>query len=380
MRARPLPWLLLVSLLALSAVDCGKACSPSASLSTVGAAAPRGPVTLTDARLPVTMPEELRPAAFAPTSFAPVTYQPTTAAPAPLRSLDDTETWKYFKKLVSAPTVGLMLRKNGVVVDGNRGYNEFFQLYEQNRYRPLLINSWSDPKEEYLTHRTFVKGLPSVVTPDVVLHNLHLYFDFLLAATEQTSFTPALVNLVGALVTETNRQLAAFAGTELERPLRDNLVFLSVGSALLRSGSLVTEAEANELDSSEAIELLKKRSLEKLDALLELPVADDVKAVAKRELSRVIAAEVKEKPELLDYPGDFKEDYTQYAVRGHYTKTPALQAYFRAMMWFGRLSFSLRLGDPLGADAEPRRGPGHRRPSELAPHLRHHHLPRRQPR
>ena len=33
-----------------------------------------------------------------------------------------------------------------------------------------------------------------------------------------------------------------------------------------------------------------------------------------------------------------REDYSQYTVRGHYIKTPELQAYFRAMMWFGRIT------------------------------------------
>jgi hypothetical protein len=36
-----------------------------------------------------------------------------------------------------------------------------------------------------------------------------------------------------------------------------------------------------------------------------------------------------------------KEDYSQYKVRGHYTKNGILGAYFRALMWFGRINFTL---------------------------------------
>jgi hypothetical protein len=36
-----------------------------------------------------------------------------------------------------------------------------------------------------------------------------------------------------------------------------------------------------------------------------------------------------------------KEDYSQYKVRGHYTKNGILGAYFRALMWYGRINFNL---------------------------------------
>ena len=33
------------------------------------------------------------------------------------------------------------------------------------------------------------------------------------------------------------------------------------------------------------------------------------------------------------------EDYTQYIPRGHYTKSDELKSYFKAMMWYGRMTF-----------------------------------------
>ena len=35
------------------------------------------------------------------------------------------------------------------------------------------------------------------------------------------------------------------------------------------------------------------------------------------------------------------EDYSQYKVRGHYTKNGVLGSYFRALMWYGRINFNL---------------------------------------
>jgi hypothetical protein len=47
------------------------------------------------------------------------------------------------------------------------------------------------------------------------------------------------------------------------------------------------------------------------------------------------------------FPGlEFGEDYTQYIPRGHYTRSEELEAYFRSMMWYGRMTFRLKTDDP----------------------------------
>jgi len=41
----------------------------------------------------------------------------------------------------------------------------------------------------------------------------------------------------------------------------------------------------------------------------------------------------------------YNEDYSQYVPRGHYTQSEKLTRYFRAMMWFGRMTFLLKGND-----------------------------------
>jgi hypothetical protein len=48
----------------------------------------------------------------------------------------------------------------------------------------------------------------------------------------------------------------------------------------------------------------------------------------------------------------FCEDYSQYVPRGHYTRNEDFERYFRAMMWYGRMSF--HLGNPYDPDVGPR--------------------------
>ncbi|MCD4706800.1 MAG: DUF3160 domain-containing protein [Candidatus Sabulitectum sp.] len=46
----------------------------------------------------------------------------------------------------------------------------------------------------------------------------------------------------------------------------------------------------------------------------------------------------------------YKEDYSQYVPRGHYTASEELENYFMAMMYMGRITFLLTGGDPYGPD------------------------------
>ena len=48
----------------------------------------------------------------------------------------------------------------------------------------------------------------------------------------------------------------------------------------------------------------------------------------------------------------YKEDYSQYVPRGHYTASEELENYFMAMMYMGRITFLLTGGNPCGPDEE----------------------------
>jgi len=47
----------------------------------------------------------------------------------------------------------------------------------------------------------------------------------------------------------------------------------------------------------------------------------------------------------------YGEDYSQYVPRSHYTKSESLKAYFKSMMWYGRMTF--RLDDPVDPEVGP---------------------------
>ncbi len=60
----------------------------------------------------------------------------------------------------------------------------------------------------------------------------------------------------------------------------------------------------------------------------------------ENELESVYAADsVGQSPLYYQYYKDLRTDYTQFTPRSHYTKTSALRAYFRTMMYFGRNTY-----------------------------------------
>ena len=102
-------------------------------------------------------------------------------------------------------------------------------------------------------------------------------------------------------------------GVEAEPALR-NAAFFAVADRLLGLSDPVP-AEANDLVNAE-LALINAANTEAISPIWDRP----------------------------DLPADQKliEVYGQYIPRGHYTRSEDLKMYFKAMMWYGRLTFRLR--------------------------------------
>lgn len=160
------------------------------------------------------------------------------------------------------------------------GYNEFFEVYENNRYM----------------------ALPNFVTVDSLLHSYHLYFSHLLKFTERDYLAGLLGSLSGLLVQTASEQLQALQGTEWQAAAQRNVAFFGIGACLQG---------------------------------LEVSVPEDIANTANQELQLIYDAQGIATSPLF---GDM-EDYSQYAPRGYYEGDSSLEGYFRAMMWYGRRNF-----------------------------------------
>jgi len=204
-----------------------------------------------------------------------------------------------------SPEVVPYLANNGFVVIQTRYSDlarnladEFFPLYEENRYT--------------LT--------PNFVTTDSILHNYHLMFDHLLKNLEETRLASELKKLNAGMLEVSLKQYEYFKGTEWENAAKRNVGFFAVGSKLL--------------DPTVKIPALIKTEVEKEIKLIESHQGLEISPVMN------IGAQY-------DVLNNLKEDYSQYIPRGHYDKSELLKAYFKSMMWYGRITFRLKYEDEV---------------------------------
>jgi hypothetical protein len=187
-----------------------------------------------------------------------------------------------------------LLSENGFVVappvPGK--YREFYQIYESIRYDEQ----------------------PAFITTDSVFHIYHLIFDKMLRDLETAHFIDTLESLTTAMQAASQDQLQQLQGTSLEEPARRNLAFFTVAAQLLELPGPVPPSVAD-LVSSEM-------------ALINAHAGAEVSPIWDRD----------------DLPNDKKliEDYSQYVPRGHYTRSDELKRYFKAMMWYGRMTMRAR--------------------------------------
>ena len=188
-----------------------------------------------------------------------------------------------------------LLVKNGFVVVPS-DYREFFTLYEMSRYEPV----------------------PLFVTTDSMLHNYHLFFNHLLKAIEKDRLIPELKKLNQAMLLEAQKQYAALKGTAWENAAKRNMGFFAVGARLM-DASVIVPPEVQD------------------EAVAELDLIAQHEGIAVSPLMNMGGS--------LDPVNSLKEDYSQYIPRGHYENSAELKAYFKAMMWYGRLTFRLQNED-----------------------------------
>lgn len=158
------------------------------------------------------------------------------------------------------------------------------------------------------------RDLPSLVTCDTVLHLYHVFYDAALRGTEQSFLMPKAKRLTTNMLNLSLQQYSAAQGADMREAALKNVAYFAVAQHLL-----------------------------------DVPVTQKLPPVAtemvKAELNRITAASGSAISAIFPY----KVDYSQFIVRGHYTKSELLKRYFRVMTWYGLMPISLsdRQGRPI---------------------------------
>jgi len=193
--------------------------------------------------------------------------------------------------LASFPTipaeVQAMIATNGFAVIPQNEFKQIHEILEHN--------------EDY--------QIPSFVSSDAVLHAYHVLYDLALREVEVYSFWDLLGNLTESMLDNSFTQYeVAPEGRWKDAALR-NLMFFSVALSLI-DNETVTPIEFPAVVESAVQEVLQL-------------IADHDQISSNWFMS-------------------YEEDFTQFVPRGHYTRSALLGQYFKAMMWYGRVSFRLQ--------------------------------------
>ena len=163
------------------------------------------------------------------------------------------------------------------------------------------------PQQIYQLYKSAQEqGVPIFVTTDAMLHTFHVLYDYSLRYAEKAHFLTDIQALNQVLLDEAQFQYSQATGKTKEAAKR-NWAYFTVAARLLDPNA---------------------------------PIADEVKDLVEGELALIEAHQGFAPSPIFGY----KEDYSQYVPRGHYTRNEDFERYFRAMMWYGRMAFRLKPG------------------------------------
>lgn len=178
-----------------------------------------------------------------------------------------------------------LIARNGFVVREEAG-REFFDLYETNRYNMI----------------------PNFVTVDSLMHTYHVYFAYLLKNIEKNYLSDSIEKLSIKMLDDSKEQYEQLKGSEWESAAIRNVAFFTIGTKLLDDTVEVEEYVSDIVES-------------------ELACIQSAQGITVSKIT------------------NDEEDYSQYKPRGYYDGDADLEAYFKAMMWYGRMHFKQEAED-----------------------------------
>ncbi|MBF0551066.1 MAG: DUF3160 domain-containing protein [Deltaproteobacteria bacterium] len=218
---------------------------------------------------------------------------------------------------------------------GSQDYDEMLTIFDQ-------IGGYNDPMLRKPENTR-------LVTPDIVLHAFHKFFENSLKALEKKELGQTLrdflisaqqrtVNLKRTTAGDLSRHFETIAA-QLTLPLilaengNWNLhkqSFEEVQSRLGPDGSIAKPADMSDTLENAVARIPKYAS--DLSEEARQKIADELRLIYEAKTITI-------SPLFGQYKDDLKTDYTQFTPRSHYGESSALRAYFRAMMYLGRNSY-----------------------------------------
>lgn len=156
-----------------------------------------------------------------------------------------------------------------------------------------------------------MNSIPVFVTVDAMLHVFHEQFDYILKTIEKEQLLSDITALTDAVLIGSVDDYTTAVNADVKEAARCNVAYFAVAKKLL-DDSYVPPAYVQALVNSE-LSLINSH-----DGWTSSPL----------------------------FIGS--HDYSRFMVRGHYEGDADLEKYFKAMMWYGYMRFSINNIDPFG--------------------------------
>ncbi len=184
---------------------------------------------------------------------------------------------------------GVALDQDELAVLANNG----FVISEKKRF-PTFV---------YGYQTVYSQDLPLYVSADSIMYAVHRSYDAILKAVELASLAPDVQKLLTSMHVELGQGGATALGVEARA---DADLYLAVALALLTDQTVAPVAGGDAAKINELVAGAKAH-----EGMGEVKLFGSVRLM----------------------------DFSQFEPRGHYTDSPELERYFRAMMWLGRVDF-----------------------------------------
>jgi len=228
--------------------------------------------------------------------YEPVPYSIKPSVPSYSLPLGQKDIYNYAKisGLLGPKAASELLMKNGLVT-----------LNWGNRED--VVQAYKDIKQ---------MDLPVFVTSDSLLHLYHIQFDETLKRIEEKEFYPDLVQISEAMQQEFLKAYKSAPASAKPAHLK-GVAFFTVALKILKPDAAVPGPVKN----------IVGWELAHIDKHQGFP--GPVDALANSVFT-------------------YEEDYSQYVPRGHYTQSETLKRYFKAMMWYGRMTMLIKGAKKFG--------------------------------
>jgi len=197
------------------------------------------------------------------------------------------------------------------------------------------------------------------ITSDLALHLYHILIDRSFQRMEETRFHAMLKSMTEALFIDSINNYNNTDDAVLKESYKRLSVYYLIPLVILDSGSQQTgdslrpedfDTFAQYLDSVDNMQIAN--SEQDLQFSLSdknykgFELSEEIYNLAKSELNLIQKAEGwAASPLFTPSRPDFRNDYSQFKPRSHYTKNDVLKSYFIAMMWYGRMGFTINSPD-----------------------------------